>query len=363
MRIAFICGSLEPGKDGVGDYTWRLAKSLHALGVQIAVIAANDSHIQTVIAEASDKAPQILRIPKIWTNSLRVKQIEAFLRIFNPDWVSLQYVIFSFHSKGLPVFFNNDLRGLLSGLKIHIMFHELWVGMDENAGLKHRLWGGVQKRMIGRLIGTLRPKQIDTNTDLYQAQLKSLGVDAGILPLFGNIPIVKKKQIQFLGNEIDLVLFGGIHHGAPVETFALEVANYSKKNNKRVTLHLLGRCGDEQKKWIYSWNAVGLQVKVWGAVSDARVSEILAASTAGVTTTPVSLVQKSGSVAAMQEHGLPVICVARDWVPRFVNQLSIPQNVLVYHKGNFDQLFRFFPIIPENNLEGVTKSMLLKLSN
>ena len=33
MKIVFICGCLEPGKDGVGDYTRRLSAELIDHGV------------------------------------------------------------------------------------------------------------------------------------------------------------------------------------------------------------------------------------------------------------------------------------------------------------------------------------------
>ena len=32
MKIVFICGSLEPGRDGVGDYVWRLSSEFRLIG-------------------------------------------------------------------------------------------------------------------------------------------------------------------------------------------------------------------------------------------------------------------------------------------------------------------------------------------
>ena len=32
MKIIFICGSLEPGRDGVGNYVWRLSSEFRLIG-------------------------------------------------------------------------------------------------------------------------------------------------------------------------------------------------------------------------------------------------------------------------------------------------------------------------------------------
>ena len=42
MKFAFICGSLEPGRNGVGDYTRRLAGELAAQGHECLLVSLND---------------------------------------------------------------------------------------------------------------------------------------------------------------------------------------------------------------------------------------------------------------------------------------------------------------------------------
>ena len=51
MKLIFICGSLEPGRDGVGDYTRRLAGELIRQGHQIAIIALNYKIIAMITKE------------------------------------------------------------------------------------------------------------------------------------------------------------------------------------------------------------------------------------------------------------------------------------------------------------------------
>jgi hypothetical protein len=68
------------------------------------------------------------------------------------------------------------------------------------------------------------------------------------------------------------------------------------------------------------------------------------------------LVEKSGSMAAMQEHGLPVICVSREWIPRNIDE-TFKHSVIEWTPN-----LRLKDIWKRNtktfNLQSVTKSML-----
>ncbi len=43
VKIAFILGSMEPGKDGVGDYTRMLAENLLFEGIQSLIISIKET--------------------------------------------------------------------------------------------------------------------------------------------------------------------------------------------------------------------------------------------------------------------------------------------------------------------------------
>src|SRR5690606_39818307 len=79
MNIAFICGSLEPGKDGVGDYTRRLAGELLRNGHNATIIAINDRYItQCWNGEQKDVEVnvRVLRLPSQHNWSSRLNKIE-----------------------------------------------------------------------------------------------------------------------------------------------------------------------------------------------------------------------------------------------------------------------------------------------
>ena len=42
MKILFFCGSAEPGKDGVGDYTRRLCGELLRIGHETQILSLFD---------------------------------------------------------------------------------------------------------------------------------------------------------------------------------------------------------------------------------------------------------------------------------------------------------------------------------
>ncbi|GAB3333788.1 hypothetical protein GCM10027299_41630 [Larkinella ripae] len=346
MKIIFICGSLEAGRDGVGDYTRKLAGELIAQNHQVAIIALNDRHLKQYLAdgfqhEGTNQIYTLRLSPQVpWKK--RIEKASELVKSFNPDWISLQFVPFSFQLKGLPFGLGSSIKGLSSGRKIHLMFHELWLGLSTQSSTKHLLWGWTQRRLTKALINTLQPNVIHTQNLLYQIHLQKLGIKTALLPLFPNIPtptsnpFTSKQLPDKSPDKINFVFFGGIHPDAPVEELAMEVANYATKRSLDVDLTLVGRSGKEQEIWIKAWQSQGLNVKMLGEQPPEKISEILEKSSIGLSTTPVALSGKSGSIAAMHAHGLPVLCVSKPWHPRKVKIPESLPGVLEYTIGNFE---------------------------
>ena len=349
MKIIFLCGSLEPGRDGVGDYVRQLAIELQRQGHQTWGIALNDPYItQDLLTtqESSSGNLSVLRLPAAWAASKRFARAQQLVTIHNPDWLSLQFVPFSFHPKGLPFSLIESLARLSQGRAWHLMVHELWVGMETKAPIKYVWWGRLQRYLIKVLIKRLKPRIIHTQIPLYQAQLRNLGFLSYHLPLFSNITNEKlSANTNNLRSEepdcranhfLSFVVFGTIHPGAPIAEFAREAAEYAQRHATSIQLTMIGRCGSEQVLWADSWRATGLPVEILGEQPPNRISEVLVHAALGISTTPAYLLGKSGTAAAMREHGLPILCVSPPWHPKGLTEVAIPAGTALYEAGKFD---------------------------
>ncbi len=345
MKIVFLCGSLEPGHDGVGDYTRLLAKSLIEQGHLARLVALNDRHLEIEfdgIQTAENVTLPVLRLPSRWSIREKLEYAKKWIDQFNPDWLSLQYVIFSFHDKGLPIEFNRQLKYLGQSRNWHIMFHELSVGLNKETSFKEKCWGRLQRTLIRRLIKKINPRVVHTQSKLYQTYLEQYYPDVQHLPLFSNIPVIKTpvstRDIKTTCNPYDIliVIFGPIFRGGAVQVLAREVAQYGRNNNKNICLQLVGRSGKESKFWSQIFEAEGVDVKLFGEQPAARISAILTNASVGISTTPILLIEKSGTAAAMIEHGLPVLCVSHQWTPIEAQEITFIEGVASYSKGMFE---------------------------
>jgi len=340
MKIGFICGSLEEGKDGVGDYVRKFSSELIRMGHEVMIAAVADQFVAAPFSgnqQYSDIDIRVLRLPSSYKFSDRLLQLEQEIKAFNPDWLSLQFVPFSFDPKGLTFLLGNKLKKMFPTVNWHIMFHELWVGMKSGSSLKLKIWGELQKLLIKNMIGILQPKQIQTQTHLYLAYLEQAGFKASLLPLFGNIPLITNRFTDTRDKKkIELLHFGSIYPNAPVKQFAKDMAQYSKKAGQHITLTILGRSGPEKNLWITSFTNQGLEVRDLGEKSVNEIAEIFAVADFGIATTACALIEKSGSVAAMHEFGLPVICVSEAWKPAQNLRVKQVGDIFEYQNQNLE---------------------------
>jgi hypothetical protein len=314
MKIAFLCGSTEPGVDGVGDYTLHLAQSLVIRGNQCIVIALNDQHVNahhvSSLSQASGDGLLMLRIPASvpWRDKARF--LSTQLQQFKPDWISLQYVPYAFNRKGLPWILFPCLASSRSQAKWHVMAHELWV--DPEANLKNRLLATIQKRLLQLLLAYLQPFVLHTSNEYYVQLLASIGGRPSILPLFTNISIQSTAPILSQPDEgLRFILFGSIHQEwDPMPLFENLKRVAREFRIPRLTFVSVGSTGEYGRDL---WVRLASTMPDWmrfvqlGVLPASEISHQLQYSDFGITSTPSHLLGKSGSVAAMLAHGLSVI--------------------------------------------------------
>jgi hypothetical protein len=328
MKIAFLSNCLEPGKDGVGDYTRLLARECSKRQHSCLLIALNDSFVNSAREETEDGV-KIVRFGQNVAWARRFAEATKILAAFAPDWFSLQFVCYGYDHKGINPSLARRLKTLVGSVPLQIMFHELWIGTELGATVKHRLIGSVQKHFVIRMIGMLRPKIVQTSIPAYLHLLRKNGVIASQLSLFGNVPIQSRRgdlwiypALQRNGIQISegnrdnywlFGIFGTLHSIWPPEPLFGYLRNAALRAKKRIVLISIGRLGAGKELWdsIARKYANEFHFCCLRERSPQELSEFFNTIDYGIATTPYAIINKSGAVAAMVEHGVPVV-VNRD---------------------------------------------------
>ena len=322
MTIAFLCGCLEPGRDGVGDYARKLAGQLVQQGHTAVLVALSDPSVPEATHETQpvdEVALPTLRLPAAWPIEQRMATAKNWLDTVNPDVLSLQFVLFSFHPKGLPYGLAPLLATLGRGRTWHLMFHELWVGMATNDTLKRKLWGRLQKSLIKSLLKQLKPKLIHTQCSLYFAQLTKVGQQVSKLPLFSNIELVASAPgAHYLYKDelgtvrpVRFIFFGGLHPEAKLKELVEAIQHFYQHDPLAFEFIYAGRNGQELDYHLPILTALNVRHQVFGELAPADISQLLTGAAFGVSTGSPEMLEKNGTVAAMLLHGLPVVCIGR----------------------------------------------------
>jgi hypothetical protein len=360
MKLAIVCARLEPEADGVGDYCRCLAEELRLHRNEVFLIGLADHPLDSPRIDSG-----ILRLPRALPIEERVRIAREHLEKFNPDWISFQFVPYAFHPKGLVYGLGAALKPLIQGYRLHFMFHETWIGFEISSSRKEHWMGMLQRFFVRRLIRDLRPDLIHTSNTGYQWLLASQGIQVGtalrsspgrgeakgaripkspgeqlgpqelgrgedgcgepslpggILPLFGNVSFDSsgedwrnenarhdsKKQVVF-------GIFGNLPVQFNVKNFCSELLHLVQPSGKSIAIWTIGRVGEEARARLdeVARENQRLEIRHFGRQPAAHVSAFLQEIDWGVATTPSNILGKSGAVAAMIEHGLPVI-VFRD---------------------------------------------------
>lgn len=335
MAILFLTSSLEPGRDGVGDYTRLLAGECIRQNRPCCIIALNDAHVSEPV-EAIDNSQgtpiQTLRLPANLGWEKRIMLALDFRLNQKADWISLQFVGYGFDPRGMAGNLTQHLAPLVTGIPLHIMFHELWLGIGDDRPLKKRLLGYFQRQSIRNLVRRLRPRVITTTNPYYRELFEKVGIPAVELPLFGNIPALPiadnlyggLKQAGWVdesGSHPDRWLglfFGALYSEWKPEPFMSALISAAKKTQRRASLVSAGRLGaNGEKIWRDLASKYNHEVDflTLGELPPAQISALMQVADFGLAASPWYLLGKSGSVAAMLDHGLPVIVTRDDFQP------------------------------------------------
>lgn len=308
MKIMFIVGSLVEKKNGVADYVLNLSKVLEKLGHQVAIISINDTkHITNHNKIISQESNPKIRLSNNLPIKNKIKLINQTAEQFKPDWISLQFVSFSYHKKGLPFSLIYLLKGI-KHYKLHVMFHELWIDHKNSTEFKKKVLGKFQETCIKIILNKLKPQLITTSIPTFLSKLQKYKAD--LLPLFGNINPIKNEHSNALRKEINVVFFGSFSPNMDDFLFQLNwIKDFAKSKMLTVRFNVIGNNGIH-KDLAFSAikNVLGqYALNLIGEKDENDISEMFLNADIGISRANYDYFGKSGSTMAMLEHGLPVL--------------------------------------------------------
>jgi glycosyltransferase involved in cell wall biosynthesis len=353
VKILFIVGSLEPGKDGVGDYTRTLGDECRRIGHETFLMSLNDSWIDKPAREN-----RFLRLPSTMPWTSRIKAGRTFVTENRPDLVSLQYVPYSFHPAGLRFALPKIMQAIIGRVPAHLMLHELWIGGQTGAPFKVKVFGFCQRKIIKSLATRMACRIIHTSNAVYARLLSRYGVQAKILPLFGSVPVMPNAVVTPRNdNTLRLGLFGSIHpEWSPEELFARLQAL-----GKPIQVCHIGRIGPGESVWnaVLQRYEAEIQFQRFGEQSLENISQFFLSLDFGVATTPLSLIGKSSTVAAMLDHGLPVIVSRNDVHFRGIPEENpAPERLISVDESFIDRVKTVKRLNPEPSLPKIARQFV-----
>lgn len=335
----------------MGDYTLSLATALQSLGHSVLVVGLNDRWIDSYSdANNRDNAEGVAleRLPSAMPFSERVDRACARLKAFGADWASFQMSCYAYHPKGILFGVNPHLRRLSAVCENwQVMFQELWIAFQTGSSLKNRLVGALQRHSIKGGVRALRPKLLQTSTPLFRAMLRTIGIEASVLPLAGSIPVNPDPGSDwFLGllgeagapvaaadrkQHLAGGFFGAIYPNWEPEPFFSSLKKVAQKTGQKVTIFAAGRMGGGGEA---IWERLApaypdFHFHKLGELSFERVSQFLRNLDFGIAATPWLAIGKSSATAAMLDHGIPVMVTRNDCQPRQPLAIDPPPDPLL----------------------------------
>lgn len=190
MNLLFITNTLPPKVDGVGDYTYNIAREFARNGHSVSIVCRRDDSAYTP-CEGVKIYPCIER----WEKPA-LCEIERIIKSDKIEIVSLQYVPHGFHPKGLPFGLIGIAKGIKKcGAKLFVFCHEVYLPF-EGWNIKKTLYTVLMRYVTGQIL-----KQADyvaTSIKYYRGMIQKI---VKHLPTIGEIPIMSNVPKSKVSND------------------------------------------------------------------------------------------------------------------------------------------------------------------
>ena len=337
MKICFISGQKKSKQCGISDYVELISQEFENLGHEIEGYFIH-------------------------------KDSEKLTDLPNADLYSIQFAPYAYANNGIPKTILNVLAKELCNTKVHLNFHEIWVGAYPSANWKERGIGWLQRNLILGFSKKCKPAWITSSNAAALDRLKQAGVPARFLYLFGNIPYSANSKVTTKGQTLNVAFFGTPYADFPYDLLGEFFLTLSNISGKKLKIILIGRQREDAgSNHAYSMCKKNkFLIERTGELSTNLISEQLQECLLGVSTTPYDVIGKSGATAAMLEHGLPVLAYDDGDTPQ--ESLFIPdpfkdQIFLIHHHSSVEKLLQYIEKPRKSFFDGVahTANKMLEL--
>ena len=210
MKILFITNQLPPLVDGVGDYTYNIAKQFANHNHEVYIVCKKNPKININIEGIT-----VLPIVEKWNFNCH-KPILKFIKEKGIEIVSLQYVPHGFHPKGLPfplIKLTNEIKRY--NTKLFTFFHEVCIDYS-GWNIKKSLYSIGIRYIAKRIINN--SDYIATSIKHYSERIKRFQKSANVttIRIASNIPHfcyneedIKQLKQKIAPNKEFIILFFG----------------------------------------------------------------------------------------------------------------------------------------------------------
>lgn len=298
-----------PETCGVSDYTACWKARLEGTA-EVFLVALADKYHPGILQRKG-----LLRMGAELPLAERLSLLRQVLEQQHFDAIVFHYVPHGYLANGLPWWLLRLARLLKEqAIPITMVAHEIWMG-GAGKPLRVRLRGFLQKILFLRIERLLFNPNIITTSSFTAHQLHRNGLVADWCPVFnnletdvssGSIPPSVAAILQ-AGANTPVLMFGSIPPDTPISAITGFLKLLWFQYQKPVLLLHAGYADVQPLEKIRKASSgFNLSVEVLGPLPAHTINALMQQCKWGMSTYPIQLWSKSGSIAAMLANGLPV---------------------------------------------------------
>lgn len=318
MRVALVCGTYAPERDGVADYVGRLAGELEAIGVRCTIAGRSAGDHRSVAVTPSWS----------WRH---VRRAARALDGLGCDLVHVQYAPSAYGYSPAVGWLPLRLRTPLV-TTLHEYGWWSWPARVPAPAWRLLERHGGYDRETG-LLSTRSRALLTTNSTHAATVSRRLGRTPTIVPIGPNIPgpqldrataAARVRTRYGIDSDVTLLVFFGFVHPVKGVRELIDATALLEQKGRRVALIVAGgftslalpgaeaedfRAEIERR---IADRGVSAQVQLTGWLPPEKVSELLSGADAVVLPLTAGISTKSGALLAAFAHGAPVLATVPD---------------------------------------------------